>query len=172
MKNIILCGFMGCGKSTIGKALSDICEMSFIDTDSFIENKTGLTIAEIFQKYGEAHFRNLEKATAEELSFLGGCVIATGGGMLLNPDVADIFRKNGIIVFLDTPLNIISERLKGDSTRPLLLREDRDDYIHKLYNERYPKYSSAANMLFDTSGLSAIDSAKAILTEIKKKQWI
>ncbi len=170
MKNIILCGFMGCGKSTVGRALSQLADMKFIDTDSFIEENKKMTISEIFEKFGEKHFRLLEKEAAEKLSDIGGFVIATGGGMLLNSEIAEIFKKNGDIVFLDTPLSIILDRLKNDSSRPLLMRPDRDEYIPKLHRERYPKYLSAANIKFDTSNLTAFQSAKQILEIIKNQR--
>lgn len=169
MKNIVLCGFMGCGKTTVGKALSKLTNMLFIDTDYYIEEKSGMSIKEIFANLGEAHFRNLEVECANELSNSGGYVISTGGGMLLNQIVVDCFRQNGVIVFLDTPLDVILSRLKNDKSRPLLQRDDRDEYIPKLHRQRYPKYLSAADMVFDTSDKTAESSADTILTQLREK---
>lgn len=170
MKNIVLCGFMGCGKSTIGKALSELSGMKFIDTDDFIEENEKMTIAEIFEKHGESHFRFLEKEAAKKLSAASGFIISTGGGMLLNPETAEIFRETSHIVFLDTPLSVILDRLKNDSSRPLLKRPDKDEYIPRLFEERYKKYLSAADIKVDTADLTAEETAQRILETIKNQR--
>ena len=120
MNNIVLCGFMGCGKSTVGKNIARKSGRKFLDMDSYIEEKAGMTVSEIFEKYGEEKFRDMEHDACVELAGL---------------------------VFLDVPLGIIKSRLKNDTTRPLLQRPDRDRVMKDLYDSRYPIYHAAADIV-------------------------
>ncbi len=149
--NIILCGFMGSGKSTVGALLSKKLGMSFIDLDSYIEKKEDMTVSQIFDAYGEPYFRQREREAAKELSEKNGLIIAAGGGTLVDKQNADIFRKNGKIILLDLPVEIIAERLKGDNTRPLLQREDKEKAMRELYNKRMPLYKEAADIIVDAA---------------------
>lgn len=145
-KNIVLCGFMGCGKSTIGSLLSKKNGMSFIDLDNYIEKKEQKKISDIFAERGEEYFRKLEREASAELSTKNGLVIATGGGTLTYQVNVDAFKTNGKIVLLDLPVEFIAERLKGDTTRPLLNRPDKDKAMRELYEKRLPLYKSAADI--------------------------
>lgn len=145
-KNIILCGFMGCGKSTIGNLLSKKTGMSFIDIDSYIEKKENKTVSKIFADSGEEYFRQLEREVSKELSSKTGLVIATGGGTLTYQVNVDAFKKSGKIILLDLPVEIIAQRLKNDTTRPLLNRPDKDTAMRELYNKRLPLYRNAADI--------------------------
>lgn len=145
-KNIVLCGFMGCGKSTIGSLLSKKNGMSFIDLDNYIEKKEQKKISDIFAERGEEYFRKLEREASAELSTKNGLVIATGGGTLTYQVNVDAFKTNGKIVLLDLPVEVIAERLKGDTTRPLLNRPDKDKAMRELYEKRLPLYKSAADI--------------------------
>jgi len=98
--NIILTGFMGSGKSTCGKILSELIKMKFIDTDKMIEDRTGLTVSQIFEQYGEKKFREIESSVIEEVSKRDGYVIATGGGVVLSTQNMDNLRKSGKIIYL------------------------------------------------------------------------
>lgn len=136
--NIILTGFMGSGKSTCGKMLSDIKGMNFIDTDSLIEEKTGITIAEIFTSYGERNFREIESNIIEEVSKMDGCVIATGGGAVISSQNIDNLRKNGKIIYLHISYDKAMERTgKNIETRPLI---HKGNDTKKIYNERQELY--------------------------------
>jgi shikimate kinase len=136
--NIILTGFMGSGKSTCGKMLSDITGMNFIDTDNLIEEKTGLTVAEIFTYYGEKKFREIESNIIEEVSKMDGCVIATGGGAVLSSQNIDNLRKNGKIIYLHISYDKAMERTgKNIDTRPVI-HKGKD--IKKIYNDRQELY--------------------------------
>ncbi|MBR2176411.1 MAG: shikimate kinase [Clostridia bacterium] len=148
-KNIILCGFMGCGKSTVGSLLAKKNGMAFVDLDSYIEKKEGKTISEIFSDSGEAYFRALEREASKELSAKNGLVIAAGGGTLTFQENVDVLRENGKIVLLDIPVEVVAQRLVGDTTRPLLNRPDRDEAMKELYEKRLPVYRKAADVIID-----------------------
>lgn len=148
-KNIILCGFMGCGKTTVGKNLQKRSGMNMIDTDAYIEKNQGMKISEIFDKYGESYFRDLEYDACCELSKKSGIIISTGGGALTFERNVQALKKNGTIVLIDVPLDAIKERLKNDTTRPLLQRPDKDEAMRELYEKRMPLYKKAADIIVD-----------------------
>ena len=109
MDNIVLCGFMGCGKSTVGKNLARKTGKKFIDMDSYIEKKAGMTVTEIFDKFGEKGFRQMEYEACKELSEMKGLIIASGGGAFTFRRNVDVFKGKDIIVFLDVPIETINE---------------------------------------------------------------
>ncbi|MBQ3928625.1 MAG: shikimate kinase [Clostridia bacterium] len=150
-KNVVLCGFMGCGKSTVGSLLSRKMGMSFVDLDSYIEKKENKTISQIFEDSGEEYFRQLERQTSQELSQKKGLVIAAGGGTLTYQVNVDAFRQTGTIVLLDIPVEVVSVRLQNDTTRPLLNRPDKDKVMKELYDRRLPLYKSAADVVVDAT---------------------
>ncbi len=150
-KNIILCGFMGSGKSTVGGLLSKKTGMPFVDLDSYIEKKENKTVSQIFADNGEEYFRRLEREASKELSDRNGIVIATGGGTLTYQVNVDVFKKNGKIILLDLPVEVIAERLKNDDTRPLLNCPDKYKTMKELYDKRLPVYRSAADIAVDAS---------------------
>lgn len=142
---------MGCGKSTIGNLLSKKTGMSFIDLDSYIEQKENKTVAEIFADNGEDYFRQLERDASKELSQKKSLVIATGGGTLTFQENVDAFKTSGKIVLLDVPVEVVSERLQGDTTRPLLNRPDKEQAMRELYEKRMPLYQSAADIVVNAA---------------------
>lgn len=137
---------MGCGKSTVGKQIAKKTGAKFIDMDSYIEEKAGMKITEIFEKYGENGFRDMEHQACKELSEINNLVIASGGGAFTFERNTAVFKGKDLIVLLDIPLEIISFRLKNDKTRPLLQRPDRDEAMKELYTKRLPIYRSAADI--------------------------
>ncbi len=148
--NIVLSGFMGCGKSTVGRRLAAALNMQFVDMDRYIEEQTGLKVREIFERYGEAHFRALETETVRTLSAGTDYVVATGGGTLMRPEnVAAFHAGGGTIYFLDVPLAALQERLKNDKRRPLLQVPDRRAVIEQLLAERRPQYLASADVVVD-----------------------
>ncbi len=147
MKNIILCGFMGCGKSTVGRKLSNRANMEFVDMDRYIEDKAGMTVKEIFKKYGEQKFRDMEREACRELAERSNLVIAAGGGTLTFPENVETLRRTGRIVLIDVKYELLCERLKHDKNRPLLQVENRNEKIRALLNERMPLYSRAASVV-------------------------
>lgn len=146
MKNIILCGFMGCGKSTVGKLLAKKLGMTFVDMDAYIEEKAGMTVKEIFAGFGESHFRDLEHQACIDLNATGNKVIGAGGGTLTFDRNTKVLKENGTVVFLEVSYEILCERLKNDTARPLLHCENRNEKIKELLEARTPIYKSVADI--------------------------
>ena len=135
--SIYLCGFMGCGKSHIGRMLAARLGMKLIDLDKYIVDAEKMSIPEIFDKFGEPHFRALEAKYIKELS--GGYVVATGGGALLNDATAEFARESGISVYINTSFETCYARIKGDKNRPLVVKNTVEQ-LEELYNKRAPIY--------------------------------
>lgn len=160
--NIILCGFMGSGKTTVGTLLSKKLGMSFIDLDSYIEKKEEMTVSQIFEQHGEPYFRQREREASVELAEKRGLIISTGGGTLIDKQNVEAFRKSGKIVLLDLAVEIIAERLKGDNTRPLLQRDDKEKAMRELYGKRMPLYKEAADIIIDAAAAPLIVCGRII----------
>ncbi len=146
MNNIILCGFMGCGKSSVGRKLSQRCGREFVDMDRYIEEKTGMTVAEIFEQKGEEGFREIETEACKELSEKENLIIAAGGGTLTFERNVEILRQGGKIIFIDVSYENLCERLSHDTRRPLLQVENRNEVIRQLLDKRLPLYKKAASV--------------------------
>ena len=144
--NIILCGFMGCGKTTVGTELAKSMGRRFIDTDEMIERQQGIAIKAIFTVHGEEYFRDLEHQCCKEISSLKNCVVSTGGGALTFQRNVDVLKNGGKIVFLDTDFDVICDRIGNSNNRPLF--QDREKAF-ELYNERKDKYLNAADIVID-----------------------
>ena len=147
MDNIVLCGFMGCGKSTVGRNIARKTGKKFLDMDSYIEKKAGMTVSEIFEKYGGSGFRDMEHEACNELSKMKDLIIASGGGAFTFERNVEVFKGKDTIVLLDVPLGVIKYRLRNDKTRPLLQRSDKDKAMQELYEKRLPLYKSAADVM-------------------------
>lgn len=152
MKNIVLCGFMGCGKSTVGKILAEKTGMTLVDMDSYIETVAGRTISEIFATDGEAAFRRMEHEACRELGGQSDLIIATGGGAVLRDENVTALKQNGTIVWLEVDAACVLGRLAGDTTRPLLQREDKEAAVSELLAQRTPLYARAADCRVDGNG--------------------
>ena len=143
MQNIAVIGMPGSGKSTIGRLIAEITGKRFVDMDAEIETRAGMTIPEIFAKYGEKYFRDLESETAADLGKEHGLVIATGGGAVLRPENADALRQNATVIHTERPVS----SLPTDG-RPL--SKDIDTLI-RMEKDRLPIYKAAADITFDNS---------------------
>ena len=143
--NIVLCGMPSCGKTTVGRILSELTGKCFVDTDDMIRESSGREIAEIFATDGEADFRALEKEAVASAAKMSGCVIATGGGAVIDHSNVDALRRGGMIFFIDRPL----EMLIPTDDRPL---SSDMAALTKRYNERYPIYKSVADEVIDGRG--------------------
>ena len=165
MRSITLCGFMGCGKSTFGRLLAGLTGRELVDMDSYIERQAGLSVPAIFDRFGEADFRRRERAACAALGMRSGLIIAAGGGALTFPENAAALSRNGPIVLLDVPLDVILRRLEGDATRPLLARPDKETAAKELYDRRLPLYRAAATHIVDAAG-SPETVARAILEAV------
>ena len=162
--NIVLIGFMGSGKSTVGKAVADRLNLPFYDLDLYIEKKQNMKITEIFEKFGEEHFRRLETAAAAELSAKEKVVISCGGGTVLRKENADILKKNGRVFYLKIDAKTVIERLKDDCSRPLLQRDDKEAAINELLNKRSPIYEAVCDYKIDAD--SGVDSVVDRIIEL------
>lgn len=159
--NIVLCGFMGCGKTTVGKILAEKLGYTFKDSDLEIEKEQGITISEIFNKFGEAYFRSLEAEMLKRLSDEKGLIIATGGGAVVNKNNADFLKENSFVVYLKVTPETVLERLKNDTTRPLLMRDDKETAIKTLMAQREDAYNYACHLCVDAN-VSAEKCAETI----------
>tara|TARA_Y100000590_G_scaffold419633_1_gene521534 strand:- start:59 stop:577 length:519 start_codon:yes stop_codon:yes gene_type:complete len=168
-KKIVLVGMMGCGKSTMGKILSNKLEIDFIDTDKLIEKKIGLKIKTIFKKYNEAYFRNKEEKIISKLLLRKKvCVIALGGGSLLNKKIRKIVLKKTISIWLNTKKELILKRCNKSNERPLLTMNNSENHkiINNLLKIRKPLYSKAKIMIRSNKSQKIV--SEQILKKIKK----
>ncbi len=138
--NLFLLGFMATGKSMIGKAIASKFGMQFIDADSAIEEKMQMSIPEIFAKYGEARFRELEREFIEQDVPEKGCIISCGGGLPCRDDMPELIKTKGISICLFAPIDLILERIQKDDNRPLMQVENPREKIAKLLEERKDFY--------------------------------
>jgi len=168
MKNIVLTGFMGAGKNVIGKKLAKELGLKFINTDDIIEKKEGITVSKIFEKFGEKHFRKLEKKVVKKIAQGKNQVISTGGGVVLNRENISNLRKNGVIICLWASAEMIRERTKKETHRPLLEGVNRERRIKELLDSRKPFYKKSADYIIDTSHLSVKEVVEKILKYLKR----
>ena len=167
--NLILCGMMGAGKTTIGIKIAELTGRRWYDTDGLIVDKHG-KISDIFEYYGEAHFRKLETEIVKDLAKKDGLVISTGGGLVLKKENNEVLQKNGKIVFLRATLDTLSTRLKVDGERPLLQTstENIRDRLARLLAERSPIYEHVADYIVDVDGKTPEEIAKEIVQMTNK----
>lgn len=159
--NIVLCGMMGCGKTTVAAELSRLTGMEQTDTDAEIVKEYG-RIADIFEKYGEARFREIETQTVARISSRDNIIIATGGGCVLNSANVEYLKRNGKIFFLQTRAETLVKRVEGDTERPLLAG-GAEKRINELLPARTPKYLAAADYVVDTDGAEPEEIALKII---------
>ena len=161
-RNIFLVGFMGAGKSTVGKILADKIGYEFLDEDKVIEDRAGTTIAEIFAEQGEPYFRDMESETTESLASGDKQVIATGGGVVQRDRNWDAMKSNGITIYLKASVETIWERIEDDTTRPLLQVENPVETARELLSKRTPMYEKA-DIIVLTDNLTLEQAADEIL---------
>ena len=166
--NIALIGFMGVGKTAVGKVLAEKLGRSFVELDSLIEQKAGKSIPEIFQQEGEIAFRELEMRVTEEIANKKKAVIACGGGIVLNKINIDRLRKSSRIVYLTASPEVMLKRVSSEEgQRPLLEVDNPTLTIRELLGFRKPFYERAADIKIDTSKLDINAVSKQIISKLK-----
>lgn len=166
MKNIILTGFMGTGKTAVGRELERMLDMRLVDIDTEIETSQDMTISDIFKQYGEDRFRDLETEMIRRFSEENGLIVSTGGGAVLRQENMDLLRKNGVIFCLNASPETILERTGRTDERPLLKVQDPMTRIQELLGYRKPYYEKADFML-ETDGKNPVEIADEIIELMK-----
>ncbi len=169
---MVLTGFMGVGKNAIGKRLAQELNLEFVDTDDIIEKEEGITITQIFKKFGEKHFRKLEKEVIRKVAQGKDQVISTGGGVVLDRENISNLKKNGVIICLWASSEVIKERTEKETHRPLLEGVNAEKKIKELLNYRKPFYKKSADYIVDTSHSTVEKIVEKILKYLRFKQII
>jgi shikimate kinase len=175
-ERIFLTGFMGAGKTTIGRILAGRFKYIFIDLDHYIEKKERKTVSDIFSKFGEAHFRDLEQKYLTELTGWKNVVVALGGGTITGLDVVEKIKSSGVLVFIDVALETIMERVKRNKRRPLLLDgngnlksdEILESELKILLDHRRRFYQMAHITVIQTAGKAAKTHAEKLIPKIEQ----
>lgn len=163
MKAVYLCGFMGCGKTTVGKILAERLECDFYDMDEYIVERENMKIPQIFSEKGERYFRETETAVIRELAEKKG-IIACGGGAMLKRENAEIAGENGIVVYIDVPFETCYGRISGDKNRPIVMSNTKEE-LEFIYDSRIPLYKENSSVTVSGDG-TAGEIAGRILEEI------
>lgn len=164
--NIVLIGFMATGKTTVAKELSKSLRIKYIDIDKMVEERMETSISEIFKKYGERYFRQIEKETVKAISKFRNTVISCGGGVCLDPENISNLKRKGKIVLLEANPGTILDRVKNDENRPLLKGKDHIEAIKDIMERRRDSYHKSADIIINTSGKSVLDVRDEILKEL------
>jgi len=164
--NIFLIGFMGTGKSTIAAALKDRLGMDQIETDAEIVRRQGMSISDIFAKYGEDYFRDLETNTLIELQERRPTVVSCGGGIIVREENTEHMKKNGRIVLLTATPETVYARVKDDHSRPILNNNMNVPYISSLMEKRRPRYEAAADVTIATDGKTVTQICDEIISKL------
>ena len=164
--SIVLIGMMGAGKSSVGRCLQRQTGLSGFDTDEMTASKLGLSIAEIFSKFGEEKFREIETQALRELDPAKAVIIGTGGGIVLRDENLDLLERLGTVVWLEAHEQTLFERASHRGNRPLLQTENPCATFAELLRTRTPLYAKVADIRIDTSSLNQDDVAEMILNKI------
>ncbi len=151
-RSIVLVGMMGAGKTSIGRQLASLLHIPFLDADAEIEKAANLTIPEIFEHYGEAHFREGEQRVVARLLAGGPAVVATGGGAFMSEETRTRCRENGISIWLKVDAPVLLDRVRKKGNRPLLDRPNPDEVVQRLLEEREPIYGLADILVASRDG--------------------
>ena len=165
MKNIILTGFMGTGKTEVGRILSKKMGRRLVDVDGMIEDEQKMTVSDIFREFGEQRFRDLEADAVRRLSEMSNLLISTGGGVVLREENLESLRKNGTVICLTASPETILKRVCSNSDRPLLQVDDPLARIKELVETRR-KYYERSDMVIDTEDRTPLEVAEEIITRV------
>lgn len=168
--NIVLIGYRGSGKSATGRILADRLGWDFTDTDEVIENRSGMTIRDIYADHAERGFRDLETEVIAEIASVDNCVISTGGGAVLRPDNAVALKRHGKLVWLAASADVLWERIANDGkragTRPPVDTSTGLEQVRASLREREPIYAGWADIVVDTAHLTPEAAAEEILRRL------
>lgn len=167
--NIFLIGFMGAGKSTIAGELKRRLGMERVEMDAMIVEQQGMSIADIFAKYGEPYFRDLETNTVIELQKRKQTIVSCGGGVVMREENVAHMKKNGRIVLLTAQPETIYERVKDSTDRPILNNNMNVEFISELMEKRRERYEAAADVTIATDGKSAVEICEEIISRLTAK---
>ena len=167
-QNVFLIGFMGTGKSTIASYMNHNYDMDVVDMDQVIINRTGMEISDLFISYGEEYFRDLETELLKELKRKKNTVVSCGGGIVLREENVSLMKESGKIVLLTAEPQTILERLKNDTSRPLLNGRKNVDTINTLMKDRCDKYETAADIILSTDGRRVEEICETLLKELQR----
>jgi shikimate kinase len=165
---IVLIGFMGAGKSSVGRMLARMTGLPRFDTDEMVAARFGLTISEIFENYGEESFREAETETLRDLSGKGKAIIVTGGGIVTRPENIELLHQLGTVVLLAADEQTLFGRISRRTSRPLLRTENPRATVTALLEKRLPLYRAAADVEIETSALAHEEVARLILEKIEQ----
>jgi shikimate kinase len=166
-QHLVLVGLMGAGKTTVGQRCAQLLDRPFVDTDDIVVATTGMTVAEIFERYGEARFRELERdAVADACASPDPLVIGCGGGAVLDPDNRTRLHAAGLVVWLQAPPQVLGARVGDGSSRPLL-RDGSVATLERLAALRGPAYEDAADVVVDTEGRTVREVAATVIEELR-----
>jgi shikimate kinase len=166
VRNLILIGMMGSGKSTVGRRLASSLGRTFVDADTVLQARCGVPISTIFELEGEVGFRRREAALIAELAQPAASVLATGGGAVLSPASRALMHELGFVVYLQAPVAELWQRLKRDRTRPLLRTDDPRARIESLVTQRDPLYRQTAHLVVTTGRQPVTQTVADILARL------
>ena len=167
MKNIVLIGFMGSGKTSMGRFLSRELDYEFFDTDKEMENVTGLKVNQIMKKYGKIRFASEERLIMKKLAAMDHTIIATGGSFIDNEENVNALKDRSIFVFLDVEDEVIINRLKRRKIRPFMEKGSLSELVPKIYGQRRPIYEKYADITVNTTEMTMEETAQEIMKRLQ-----
>lgn len=167
-KNIMLIGFMGAGKTTVSRELSRMTGKKELDMDAYIVKKEGMSIADMFEKYGEEYFRKKETESLVEIMEMESLIVSCGGGVVVKDENVEYMKKDGVIVLLTATPETTLNRVKDSTDRPILNGNMNIEFITNLMNKRKDRYLSVADVIVATDNKMVSDICKEIMDKISK----
>lgn len=166
MRNLFIIGYMGTGKSTVAKYLSEKHGWDVLEIDEMIVQQEGMSIADIFKTHGEEHFRDIESSLIKDICLQKNKVVSCGGGVVLRSQNVDAMKKSGIIVLLSASPETILERVKDDTNRPLLQGNKTIGSLREMMEKRREKYENAADIIVRTDGKEIVEICNELIEKI------
>ena len=167
--NIILIGYRGTGKTSVGKILAQKLNKTLMETDAKIVEKVEMSIPEIIDKHGWEYFRDIESQIVEELKGTKGLIVDSGGGIILREQNISTLKNNGKVFWLTAPVATIVDRIKDDTNRPSLTDKSFTEEVHDVLKKRLPKYKKAAQFIIKTQDKGVEEIALEILAIIRRE---